>query len=54
MEDKLLVRREGARVFNGSYKLFSAVFRLTILVSKFLRWVVAFLYFLLSECETGA
>ena len=31
MEDKLLVRREGAGVFNGSYKLFSAVFRLTIL-----------------------
>ena len=26
MEDKLLVRREGAGVFNGSYKLFSAVF----------------------------
>ena len=32
-------------VFNGLFKLFLAVFRLTIFRSKFLRWLVAFLYF---------
>ena len=64
MEDELLVRREGWEidvfvtatdngVFTESYNLFWLVFRLTICMSKFLRFAVAFLYFLSCECETG-
>ena len=36
-------------VFDGSYKLFWADFRLTIFMSKFLRWVVAFLFFFVTQ-----
>ena len=64
VEDELSVRREGWEVyvwvtttnygvFIESYKLFWAVFRPTISMSKFLCWVVVFIPFLSCECETG-
>ena len=61
MEDELLVRREvdvfvtatDNGVFIESYNFFWVVFRLTICMSKFLRFALAFLYFLSCECETG-